>query len=99
MDSNRLTPIHPGEVLADFIEGSDITGYRLAKDVHVSPMRINEIVNGKRGISADTALRLDRYFGVHEGYWLGLQARYDMQIQRDKIESDLASIEPLRVAQ
>jgi len=80
----RLTPIHPGEVLlADFLEPLELSQYRLAQDLSVPPRRINEIVHGKRAISADTALRLARYFGTTERFWLNLQGRFDLERQRD----------------
>ena len=84
MTSRKLTPIHPGEVLlTDFLEPLGLSQYRLAHDISVPPRRINEIVHGKRGITADTALRLARYFGTTERFWLNLQARFDLEEQRD----------------
>jgi addiction module HigA family antidote len=84
MAKRKLAPIHPGEILAaDFLEPLGITQYRLARDISVPPRRINEIVHGKRGITADTALRLGRYFGTSDRFWLNLQARYDLEQQRD----------------
>jgi addiction module HigA family antidote len=84
MPRKKVAPIHPGEVLqADFLEPLGVTQYRLAKDISVPPRRINEIVHGTRGISADTALRLARYFGTTDHYWLNLQAWYDLETQRD----------------
>jgi addiction module HigA family antidote len=83
MPRKKVAPIHPGEVLqADFLEPLGVTQYRLAKDISVPPRRINEIVHGTRGISADTALRLARYFGTTDHYWLNLQAWYDLETQR-----------------
>ena len=82
--SAKLAPIHPGEVLlADFLEPLALSQYRLAHDVSVPPRRINEIVHGTRAITADTALRLARYFGTTEQFWLNLQARFDLETQRD----------------
>jgi addiction module HigA family antidote len=79
MPKKTVTPIHPGEVLqTEFLEPMGITQYRLAKSLQVSPRRINEIVHGKRSISADTALRLSRHFGTSERFWMNLQARYDI---------------------
>jgi addiction module HigA family antidote len=76
MRNKKINPIHPGEILfGEFLKPLGITQYRLAKDVSVSPRRINEIIHGKRSISADTALRLSRYFGLSERFWLNLQAR------------------------
>ncbi|HEY9516503.1 MAG TPA: HigA family addiction module antitoxin [Gemmatimonadaceae bacterium] len=86
MTSRKLTPIHPGEVLlADFLDPLGLSQYRLAHDISVPPRRINEIVHGKRGITADTALRLARYFGTTERFWLNLQARFDLEEQRDRL--------------
>ncbi len=90
MASRKLTPIHPGEVLlADFLEPLALSQYRLALDITVPPRRINEIVHGKRAISADTALRLARYFGTTDRFWLNLQARYDLETQRDLLGARL----------
>ena len=84
MPTRKLTPIHPGEVLLDdFLEPLGLSQYRLAHDISVPPRRINEIVHGKRGVTADTALRLARYFGTSERFWLNLQARFDLETQRD----------------
>ena len=86
MTRRKLSPIHPGEVLlADFLEPLELSQYRLAHDISVPPRRINEIVHGKRAITADTALRLARYFGTSERFWLNLQARYDLEIERDRL--------------
>ncbi len=83
----KMPPIHPGEILLEeFLEPMGISQYRLAKDISVPPRRINEIVQGKRSISADTALRLSRYFGLSERFWLNLQARYDLEMEKDKLE-------------
>ena len=79
MKNNQLPPIHPGEILMEeFLEPMGISQYRLAKDISVPPRRINEIVHGKRSISADTALRLGRFFGMSPQFWLNLQTRYDL---------------------
>ena len=81
-----MQPIHPGEVLLEeFLKPLNISQYKLAKDISVPPRRINEIVQGKRSISADTALRLSRYFGLSERFWLNLQARYDLEVEKDKL--------------
>ena len=86
MPREKLQPIHPGEVLAeDFLTPMGLSQYRLAKDISVPPRRINEIVHGKRGISADTAIRLARYFGSSERFWLNLQALYDLDVEHDKL--------------
>ena len=94
-----MTPIHPGEVLMlDFLEPLGVTQHRLAVSISVPPRRINEIVHGKRRISANTALRLARYFGTSERFWINLQARYDLEVERDHLGSSLDAITPLAVA-
>ena len=86
MAPKKLDPIHPGEILAEeFLAPLDISQYRLAKDISVPARRINEIVLGKRGVSADTALRLSRYFGTSERFWINLQSHYDLELQKDKL--------------
>ena len=83
-------PIHPGEILAEeFLGPLGVTQYRLAKDTSVPARRINEIVKGDRSISADTALRFAKYFGTSELFWLNLQARYDLEIQKDRLGNRL----------
>ena len=87
MSKKKLDPIHPGEILLEeFLKPMGISQYRLAKDINVPARRINEIVHGKRAISADTALRLSRYFGMSERFWLNLQTQYDIDVQKDKID-------------
>src|SRR6188508_1922081 len=87
---STLSPIHPGEVLREeFLAPLGISQYRLAKDTSVPPRRINEIVRGTRAITADTALRLARYFGTSERFWLNLQGRYDLEVQRDALGARL----------
>ena len=84
MEKKIMEPIHPGEILMkEFLEPMGITQYRLSKDISVVPRRVNEIVHGKRAITADTALRLSRYFGTSEKFWMNLQTRYDMEVQKD----------------
>ena len=84
MEKKIMVPIHPGEILMkEFLEPMGITQYRLAKDISVVPRRVNEIVHGKRAITADTALRLSRYFATSEKFWINLQTRYDMELQKD----------------
>ena len=84
--NSKLTPIHPGEVLnEDFLVPLGLSQYRVAHDLSVPPRRINEIVHGKRGITADTALRLARYFGTSEQFWLNLQSRHDLEVERDRL--------------
>jgi len=81
MSKRELAPIHPGEILLEeFLNPMDISQYRLSKDISVDPRRINEIVHGKRAISADTALRLGRYFGMSPQFWLNLQSHYDLEL-------------------
>lgn len=87
----KLPPTHPGEVLLEeFLKPLGISQYRLAKDMSVPPRRINEIAHGKRSISADTALRLARYFGTTARFWLNLQARHDIEIEKDRLGERLA---------
>lgn len=82
----KMPPIHPGEVLLeDFLKPLGISQYRLAKDLRVPPRRINEIVHGTRSITADTALRLSRYFGTTDRLWLNMQARYDLEVEKDRL--------------
>ena len=91
-----MQPIHPGEVLlADFLEPLGVTQHRLAVSIGVPPRRINEIVHGKRRITADTALRLARFFGTSDRFWINLQSRYDLEIERDQIGDALDAITPL----
>ncbi len=86
MAGRKIAPIHPGEILAeDFLEPMEISQYRLAKDISVPARRINEIVQGKRSVSADTALRLARYLGTSERFWMNLQARYDLEVEKDRL--------------
>ncbi|MGH2830728.1 MAG: HigA family addiction module antitoxin [Actinomycetota bacterium] len=81
----KLPAVHPGEVLLEeFLIPMDLSQYRIAKDINVPPRRINEIVHGRRAVSADTALRLARYFGTSERFWLNLQAQYDLDVERDR---------------
>lgn len=86
MAKGTLAPIHPGEVLVeDFLMPLGLSQYRLAKDISVPARRINEIAHGKRGVSADTAIRLARYFGTSERFWLNLQAQYDLDVEHDRL--------------
>ncbi len=94
-----IAPIHPGEVLLEeFLAPMDVSQHRLAVAVGVPPRRINEIVHGKRRITADTALRLARYFGTTDHFWLNLQTRFDLEVERDHLGSSLEAIRPLRSA-
>lgn len=90
MASRKLAPIHPGEILLEeFLEPMGISQYRLAKDISVPARRINEIVHGMRAITADTALRLTRYFGTSERFWLNLQTRFDLEVEKDRLGARL----------
>ncbi len=91
MASKKLPPVHPGEILwEEFMKPLGISQNRLGRDLGVSPRRINEIVHGKRSITADTALRLSRYFGTSAEFWLGLQTDYDLDVARDELEEKIA---------
>jgi len=90
MENKKLPPIHPGEILKEeFLEAMGISQYRLAKDISVPPRRINEIVHGKRAITADTALRLGRFFSMSPQFWLNLQTRYDLEVTEDQLDNRL----------
>ena len=94
--TTTMPPVHPGEILNDeFLGPLGVTQNRLAVSIGVPPRRINEIVHGKRRITADTALRLSRFFGTSERFWLNLQGRYDIEVQRDVIGGELDGIQPL----
>ena len=98
-EAERIEPIHPGEILMeDFIEGFGIAQNKLAVSIGVPPRRINEIVHGKRGITADTALRLGRYFGIDPQFWLNLQSHYELERASDLAGEQIAAIRPLRSA-
>jgi addiction module HigA family antidote len=91
MPSKKLAPVHPGEVLLEeFLRPMGVSQYRIAMAIGVPPRRINEIVQGKRAITADTALRLSRYFGMSEPFWMNLQAHYDLEMQKDLLGNRLA---------
>jgi addiction module HigA family antidote len=86
----KISPIHPGEILLEeFLNPLGITQYRLAKDINVPPRRINEIVLGKRAISVDTALRLSEFFSLSENFWLNLQMKFNLEIEKDKLNGRL----------
>ncbi|RPJ54625.1 MAG: addiction module antidote protein, HigA family [Dehalococcoidia bacterium] len=90
MSEEKLAPIHPGEILLEeFLKPMEISQYRLAKEINVPARRINEIVHGKRSISPDTALRLSRYFGLSERFWMNLQTRYDLEMEKDRLAGRL----------
>ena len=90
MAKRDFGPIHPGEILMqEFLKPMGISQYRLAKDTSVSPRRINEIVHGKRAITPNTALRLSRFFGTSDRFWINLQAHYALEVERDKLAGRL----------
>ncbi|MGL5248941.1 MAG: HigA family addiction module antitoxin [Brooklawnia sp.] len=92
-----IPPIHPGEILMEeFLEPLEVSQNRLAVAIGVPPRRINEIVHGKRRITADTALRLARYFGTTDRFWLNLQTYYDLEVEKDQLGNTLDQIEPLK---
>lgn len=98
-DDDLIEPIHPGEILLeDFINGFGITQHKLAVSIGVPPRRINEIVLGKRGISADTAIRLAKYFGTSEEFWMNLQANYELRCQHLLLGDEPQKITPIKVA-
>jgi len=100
MSNKLLPPIHPGEILLEeFLKPMGISQYRLAKSMNVPARRINEIVHGKRAITADTALRLARFFAMSDRFWMNLQTRYDLEVEKDRLGSRLEEeIEPLKQA-
>lgn len=90
MKKRDFSPIHPGEILVtEFLGPLGISQYRLAKDIGVTPRRINEIVHGRRAISADTALRLSQFFGMEAQFWMNLQSRYDMEVTREQLQDKI----------
>lgn len=91
MKRDKFPPVHPGEVLLEeFLQPYGISQYRLAKDLNVHPRRINQIVHGKRAVTADTALRLARHFGTSDAFWLNLQTAYDLEVEKDRMGDRLA---------
>ena len=98
MTATSIPPVHPGEILADDLEELEISQSQLARALGVPRSRINQIVLGRRSIEADTALRLARFFGTSDRYWLNLQARYDLEVAKDALGEALAKVEPLRRA-
>jgi addiction module HigA family antidote len=94
-----MEPAHPGEILSEeFLAPLSLSQYQLAKEISVPPRRINEIVHGQRRITADTALRLARFFGTSERFWLNLQARYDLELEKDRLGDALDNIKPMSAA-
>ena len=99
MTETIMPPVHPGEILLEeFLKPLDVSQYQLAKELGVPARRISEIVHGRRRISADTALRLARYFGTSERFWMNLQTRYDLEIEKDRLRTVLDEIHPLSAA-
>jgi addiction module HigA family antidote len=95
----KLPPITSGEILSeDFLKPMDISAYRLAKDIHVPLTRITAILQGQRGITADTGLRLDRYFGMSEGYWMRIQLECDLRDAKRRLGKQIAEITPRDLA-
>ena len=98
-DDVIMPPVHPGEILlVEFLEPLELSQYQLARSISVPARRINEIVHGTRRITADTALRLARYFGTSERFWMNLQGRYDLELERDRLAGELDRIRPLASA-
>jgi antitoxin HigA-1 len=94
-----MEPVHPGEILMEeFLNPLELSQYQLAKELSVPARRINEIVHGERRITADTALRLARFFGTSDRFWMNLQSRYDLEVERDRLGDTLDSIRPMRAA-
>ena len=94
-----MAPVHPGEILMEeFLKPLTVSQYRLAKEIGVPARRINEIVHGQRRITADTALRLARFFGTSERFWINLQSRYDLEVEKDRLGDALDGIRPLTAA-
>lgn len=99
MTETIMPPVHPGEILlGEFLDPLSVSQYQLAKEIGVPARRINEIVHGQRRISADTGLRLARYFGTSERFWMNLQTRYDLEIEKDRLGAVLDEIQPLSAA-
>lgn len=94
-----FAPVHPGEILSEeFLGPMGVSQYQLAKSIGVPALRISQIVRGKRSVTADTALRLSKYFCLNDSYWLRLQARFDEQVAKQQLARELGRIEPLAVA-
>ena len=100
MTTRKLPNIHPGEILIeDFLKPMNISQYRIAKDINVPARRINEIVHGKREITADTAIRLSRFFGLTDRFWMNLQTRYDLEVEKYRLGTRLEEeVESLKEA-
>jgi addiction module HigA family antidote len=99
MNKHRVPPVHPGAYLKELLVELKISQYRLARDLGVPAMRINLVVNGKRPVTAELALRLGRYFGQNPRYWINLQTRYDMDVAEDGLSEQVArEVRPLKAA-
>ena len=99
MSRKKLEPVHPGEILfEEFLGPMGLSQNQLARDIGVPPRRVNEIVHGTRRITADTALRLSRYFGTSDRFWLNLQTRYDLEMEKDRLGDAPQLIRPLQSA-
>ena len=99
MIEEKMAPIHPGEILKeDFMDPMGISQYRLAKDIGVHPRRVNAIIHGKRAITADTALRLGRHFGIEPEFWMNLQTHYDLEVESDRLAGKLEQEVKIRSA-
>lgn len=99
MTNDKIPPIHPGEVLLEeFINGFGITQHKVAVSIGVPPRRIDEIVHGKRSITADSAVRLARYFGTSAEFWMNLQSEYEIRLSRDNLAETLRDITPLQTS-
>ncbi|HYA14124.1 MAG TPA: HigA family addiction module antitoxin [Syntrophales bacterium] len=99
MRKKRISPVHPGAYLKELLDELELSQYRLAKDIGVPAMRINYVVNGKRPVTAELALRLGRYFGQNPRYWLNLQSRFEMDIAEDTLSGEVArQVQPLAIA-
>ena len=95
----KLKNIHPGEILEEeFLKPLKLSAYRLSKETNIPPTRISEIIHGRRRITADTALRLSKFFGNSEDFWLGIQAEYDLREQRNLIKNELKKIKTYNCA-
>ena len=100
MNKKKMPPIHPGEILLEeFLNPLEISQYRISKEINVPARRINEIVHGKRSITADTALRLAKYLGNSAQFWMNLQSHYDLEVQNDEVSNEIEKyIKPLNIA-
>ncbi len=89
----KMEPIHPGDILlTEFLEPMEISQYRLAKDLDVPQTRVADIVKGRRSITADTGLRLAKFFGMSDAFWVNLQAHYDLEVERDRLANELEKV-------